>query len=247
MEIHVVCVMSNHYHLVVTDPRAQLPEFSYILNKYMSKCMNAHYGRWENFWAGGTQPSYVRLGDDKALLDKAVYAITNPVESALVGRSSSWPGVLLWKPARYKAKRPDWFFGTSMPETLWLEVSPPRLEGGQVRPRVVMQRLGELVVTKEKQIRAALRADQRTVLGLAAIRRQSHLDSPRSSEPRRGMSPRVASRDKWRRVEILQRLKTFYVAYLDARQRWSRGQRRVVFPAGTYKLRLQHTVLCTEH
>jgi len=35
-QIHAVCVLSNHYHLIATDPKALLPRFAYILNKFVA-------------------------------------------------------------------------------------------------------------------------------------------------------------------------------------------------------------------
>src|SRR6188768_2684461 len=83
--VHAVVVMSNHYHLVITDPLGVLPVFVECLNKLVAKCMNASLGRWENFWA--SEPaSYVRLLDDEAILDKIAYVLCNPVQAALVKR-----------------------------------------------------------------------------------------------------------------------------------------------------------------
>jgi REP element-mobilizing transposase RayT len=39
MLIHEYKVMSNHYHLVLTDVRGQLPEFMGWLNKYVAKAI----------------------------------------------------------------------------------------------------------------------------------------------------------------------------------------------------------------
>jgi len=248
VQIHAVCVLSNHYHLVATDPKALLPRFVYILNKFVAKCMNAHYGRWENLWAAGTQASYVRLGDDEAMVDKLAYTVTNPVEAGLVSGSKQWPGLLLWKPARYKAKRPGWFFHDSgpTPAELWLELTPLPLGDGALRPREVMERVGRAIVDKEKELRAYMHRAGRAFLGKSVIRRQHHTDSPDTPEPRRGLSPRVASRDKWRRVEILQRLKSFTEGYRRALSQWLDGDRKTVFPAGTYGLRVEFSVRCAD-
>jgi len=40
--IHAVCVMSTHYHLVVTDPFGLLPRFMENLNKLLAKVLNCH-------------------------------------------------------------------------------------------------------------------------------------------------------------------------------------------------------------
>src|SRR5512137_205449 len=50
IEVHAYCVLSNHYHLVVTDPHARLPDFQRFLNAFVARAINAHRGRWEDFW-----------------------------------------------------------------------------------------------------------------------------------------------------------------------------------------------------
>ena len=47
--VHAYCVLSNHYHLIATDPHGNLPVFMHWLNEYVAKCVNADLGRWESF------------------------------------------------------------------------------------------------------------------------------------------------------------------------------------------------------
>ena len=58
------------------------------------------------------------------------------------------------------------------------------------------------------------------------------------------MSPRVATRNRWARIEALFRLKAFADQYRDAWQRNRAGQRDAVFPAHTYWLRVYASVTC---
>ena len=46
----------------------------------------------------------------------------------------------------------------------------------------------------------------------------------------------VAARNRWARIEALQRNRLFVAAYIDARQRWRDGA-PTLFPPGTYWLR----------
>lgn len=245
--IHVVVVMSNHYHLVITDPEGKLPLFVYILNKYVAKCMNTHYGRWENLWAAGAQPSYVHLADDDAKLEKSAYAIANPVEAELVSRSARWPGLLLWRPGNYKVRRPAVFFQQDgpTPASLKLEMTPLPLDGAS-RQREVMELLGQAASEREAAMRKRVKEAGRKFLGVRAVLLQNPEDHPHSAAPRRGLSPRLATRDKWRRVELLARLKSFADDYREARERWIGGDRGVLFPVGTYKLRVEFGVTCAE-
>ena len=67
---------------------------------------------------------------------------------------------------------------------------------------------------------------------------------PSTREERRGLRPQVACRDKWKRIEVLKRLREFAVAYREAWRRFRAGQCDVLFPAGTYALRVHYGVAC---
>ena len=43
--IHAYCALSNHYHIVLTDPEGTLPAFAHWLNEYVAKCVHARLGR----------------------------------------------------------------------------------------------------------------------------------------------------------------------------------------------------------
>jgi hypothetical protein len=63
-------------------------------------------------------------------------------------------------------------------------------------------------------------------------------------EPRRGLNPRVAAADRWERIAALLQLKAFLRAYRRAWQQFRAGVRDVLFPAGTYRLRVQLRLAC---
>ena len=250
-QIHVVCVLSNHYHIILSIGLGLLPEFVYILNKYIAKCMNAHYGRWENLFAAGVQASYVRCEDEDAIVDKSVYSITNPVKDGLVRRSEDWPGVLLWRPNTYVCKRPSVFFQQTddpdgpCPPKLPLVITPPPLESFE-NQRGILEHLGREVYDTEREVRRRFRAEGRRFLGVERILAQHHTDTPTSREPRRRISPQVASRDKWRRVERLQQNKEFVRKHGLAMKDFADGDHNVLFPAGTYLMRKRFNVRCAE-
>jgi hypothetical protein len=58
------------------------------------------------------------------------------------------------------------------------------------------------------------------------------------------LSPRVAAADKWHRIEVTQRLRDFFDAYLEARERYLKGDSSVLFPWGTYWMRVRLGVQC---
>ena len=92
--VSIVCTgtMSNHYHAVVVDNWGRLPQFLEHFHKLYAKHQNALRGRWEAFWAS-EQTSVVELIQPKDVIEKMVYAITNPVAGHLVERVHHWPGV----------------------------------------------------------------------------------------------------------------------------------------------------------
>ncbi len=91
--LHAACVLSNHFHLVLTDPDARLPEFHRDLDALVARAVNCALGRWEALWERDSY-SAVRLETPDAVLEKMVYVLANPVAAGLVRRGGDWPG--LW-------------------------------------------------------------------------------------------------------------------------------------------------------
>jgi len=119
-----------------------------------------------------------------------------------------------------------------MPDVLELPLTIPAEFGPAAE---VLAELRDRVRAVEVE-RAAERARTgRRVLDRRAVRAQSWHESPMSVEPRRNLRPRVASRNKWARIEALLRNRAFTVEYASARDRWRNGI-PAVFPPGTYWL-----------
>jgi len=232
---------------VLTDPEAKLPEFMHWMNKSVAKSINALLGRWEAVWAPGSY-SAVRLVDSEAVMKELVYVYTNPVDAALVRRARDWPGALSL-PSHMNAQpteiqRTAGFFRDRgpVPPSAPLELSfPPALTSGSD----VIQRLERMVRERERELHQQAQAKGLRFLGRRNVLRQSPWGRPRDAEPRRGLNPKIACRDKWKRIETIQRLKEFLAAYREARQRYLDGETGVRFPAGTYWLRVRLGVLCS--
>ncbi|HYD40010.1 MAG TPA: hypothetical protein VEB43_04215, partial [Anaeromyxobacter sp.] len=76
------------------------------------------------------------------------------------------------------------------------------------------------------------------------VRKQRHTRRASRVEPRRLLKPRVASRDKWKRIEALQRMASFLQRHRDALVKYCSGEKNVVFPLGTYLMRVRFGVSC---
>ena len=244
--LHAFCFLSNHYHLVVTDPRGTLPEFMRYFNEFTARALNASYGRWESFWAPGSY-SAVRLLSPEDVIAKIAYTLANPAAGGLVRRLEEWPGLKSLPReldgASIVALRPETFFRSEgpAPETCTVRLTrPPGFGDGASFVEAVERALRE----REHAAAAAVQASGRDFLGRRGVLRQSPLDSPATVEPRRALNPRIAGRDKWKRIEALLRLKDFVAAYRVAWGRFRDGVRDVLFPPGTYWARVHHHALC---
>ena len=243
--VHAVIFMSNHYHIIVTDPSGVLPAFVACLNKLIAKATNASLGRWENLWAT-EQASYVRLPDDEAILDKIAYVLCNPVQAGLVNKGHQWPGVRHGRFGSFPVARPEGFFRAdgTMPESIEFVVTPPAFGG--LAAHEAQELIDQAVLEREAVERAKIIQQGRGFLGGRAVKNQNPFDSPRTDEPRRQLSPRVATRKRWLREEVLGRCREFARAYREALVAWRAEVRSVVFPFGTYLMRVQHQVRCAE-
>jgi putative transposase len=235
VDVYWVCAMSNHLHLGVYDRHGNYPEFLRYLNSLLAR--------------SNEQPGALHLADGDAVLAMSAYGLSNPVKDHLVDRLVHWPGVhslghqLRGQPM--VATRPKWFFDEQggMPERVELVlVRPP--EFAHLSDEQWAAKVLEAVTEAEQKAAEERRRTGKRVLGRKAVLRQSPFSSPKSYAKRRGLRPRVATRNKWLRIELLQRGKHFTARYGDARERRRRGERDVVFPYGSYELVRRGLVRC---
>jgi putative transposase len=245
IEVHAFCVLSTHYHLLVTDPEARLPAFMQYLDSLVARAVNASLGRWEGFWSSENSYSAVSHDGTDDIVRKAAYVLANPVSAGLVRTAREWPG--LWTApeqlgtATLVAPRPDVFFSANgnMPERAELVLTTPR---GFVSAAEFQSLVAAAVSAIENEKQTELGPDG--FLGKKRVLRQSPFSRAAPGEPRRKLNPRIAARDKWKRIEAISRLVGFLHSYRSALKRRRAGALNVLFPAGTYQLRVEHGVAC---
>ena len=245
--VHAVVVLSNHWHIVATDPEGRLPDFLQRVHRLVARSLNCSLGRWENLWAS-EPPCIVTLDSAEDIIDKMAYVVANPVAAALVRKPKHWPGILCYLPRHsYQVERPGVFFRPNgpMPQRASLTIVPPPVSDEMGAP-AFQKALSAAIQRHLEQARQSNADNRRPYLGVRGVMRQAHCDSPNSWTPRRGLRPRVAAKNKWRRVEVLRRLKEWYQAYRQAFDAWRAGDREILFPHGTYAMRLREGVACVE-
>jgi REP element-mobilizing transposase RayT len=246
IRIHAFCVLSNHYHIVLTDTDGRLPEFMHWLNEYVAKCINTQLKRWESFWAPGSYNA-VRLLDRVDIIAAMVYTYVNPVQAGLVGTVRSWPGACCFPEdidSSSVIDRPKGFFRNNgpTPDRATLRIDLPdaldQTDVDELLPREIVRR--------EHEIRAEARQTNRRFLGRGRVLKQSPFKHPRCEAQRGTLKPLIACRDKFKRIEALRQLKIFLDAYHCARQQFVAGVWNAFFPFGTYGMRIWFGVKCAE-
>ena len=96
----------------------------------------------------------------------------------------------------------------------------------------------------EEKVRREFDAAGRKFLGREAILWQHRHAKPRSTQPGFKLAPKVACRNTERRTERLLEHQQWLVDYKAARKEWLAGNREVLFPYGTYQMRVGHRACC---
>jgi hypothetical protein len=175
------------------------------------------------------------------------YVLANPVAAGLVQRGREWPGI--WTApeqigaAPIVADRPTTFFRPNgyMPETAELALTVPP---GFASAEDFRAQLSAALTELEADARREVESHRGGFLGRAKVLAQKPWGRPAPGEARRRLNPRVAAKDKWKRIEALGRLVGFLRAYRAAWVARREGKKDACFPAGTYLLRIAHDVPC---
>jgi REP-associated tyrosine transposase len=249
VEVHALCAMSTHVHIVVTDVKGVLPSFLRNFHRLVAlgvKVLRA----WEGPVWGHEATSVVRLATREAVLAKMVYTLVNPVAAGLVARAQDWPGakVRVADIGRgvLRAARPGFYFDPANPA--WPDVAdlritlPPGIEAWKAK--AFRRQVAAEVAREEAKARAERSSRGAPVPGAARVLEVSPFDRASSLEAFGERNPTFAvgrgNMDAWRCAAGA--LRAFRSAYRSALDRWRTGLRSVVFPAGTWWMRVLHAV-----
>lgn len=249
--VHAATLMSTHYHLVVSDPRGVHPLFTQYLNVTFAQVTQALRG-WGHQVFSSAKPSVVRLHGNGAVIDKTAYTIANPVACGAVKSHRDWPGFVSRVEdigrLRMTLERPERFFSKDgqMPESVEVTFELPSSlveEHGEAGAR---RALSKNLAAKEKMARAKIRARGIKFLGKHRVRKASPFRRAKSHEVFGALNPRWATvgGGKEAYLRAAEEYREFQAAYREAWDRWVTGDRDVVFPYGTWLMRVLHGVRC---
>jgi hypothetical protein len=86
---HAYCLMTNHYHLMIETPGANLSQGMHLLNSIQSQGFNRKHGRVGHVLQGRFKAILVEK--ESHLLELARYVVLNPVRAKAVSHPQQYP------------------------------------------------------------------------------------------------------------------------------------------------------------
>jgi putative transposase len=120
--------------------------------------------------------------------------------------------------------------------------SPPF--GADATGRIFRRTVGDLVKARKEEARLRRIREGRSALGVRKILAQSPFACPKSHAPHFKMNPRLATKNKWLRIEALLRNRRFQEKYREAIERHIAVVANVLFPFGSYWMKKFGKVFC---
>ncbi len=248
IQLHSIVVMSNHWHLCITDRLRNVVDFQRDCHSFISRALNARHGESDSIWSSH-KPSRVETVTPNDLVDEIAYTMANPVEAGGVHHGKEWPGVRhSWPCKPIVVEKPSYFFrgievGGKWPRTAELVFArPPGFES--ISDLELEVEVAEAIEAKEKSCRSLNLGRGLCYLGRTAVLAQSrHRRAVRKRE-RCKMSPKIACKDRAKLLDKISDNRFWLVEYKSALKRWRAGEKEVHFPRGTYLMRVLYGVKC---
>lgn len=247
VRVHSFVAMSNHIHLDVSDPRADLSHFLRDFKGTLGRALNAKWEISGYFWEP-PPTGKTRVTTYEDAVDGMAYTIANPVQAGLVASPRAWPGLISLPQdlavsddtgRTFTFDKPGFFFrstkdGGKLPDSVTWRLTPHPLGADDPEQFVadVQAEVKRIVEEKRQQVRSS----GGRFMGVAAMLRRSHQCRPKTAEATRKLNPRIACKDRQRRLQLILEDQRFVREHGEARRKWLKGE-PAVFPAGTFLMR----------
>ncbi len=269
--VHEYLFMSNHFHLVATDPKGKISKFLQEFDSMLSRQLNALRGATgRNFEA---EPSWPRIVDAATIVDKAVYTLVNPCAAHLVKRLQHWKGCSslgleygetvtidrpdcgIWKHTRDTKNKQQAKQG-KYPSTTRLRYrgrskAPESVDFTLARPDAMQQlsdaelrsHIRDCAGVRERKLIDERRKSGQKVLGWRNVILQHYLEIPQSFRVLFQRQPRVIGQDGERRGSMLRTILRFERKYRIALAKFIQDK-ETEFPFGTLRMADCYCVCC---
>lgn len=241
VQVHAAVVMSNHLHIIVTDVEGRLPQFSHLFFNQLAKATNARTGHAESVFARSDRYHSLELLTNDAIASKMAYVLGNPAKAGLVDTYAKWPGFITSVKDMTEQKVHIASVGDNpylrhrKAKELSLKIVPPPSVGDVASfASRVSRELAEL----ERHYREQRRTSGKSVKGAESVRAEKWFRKPKSCVRLFRMNAALAERVTKIRIAAIAALKGFRVAYREALKAFREGVRDVVFPLGTWWMRV---------
>ncbi|AUX27434.1 transposase [Sorangium cellulosum] len=247
VEVHALCAMSTHLHLVVTDVHGVLPRFLQFFHRLVALGTKV-LRKWEGPVWDHEPTSVVRLLTQAAMVEKIAYVLANPVAAGLVRHAREWPGIKVdagelgrgvlhaTRPSAYlDPENPQWIEQATLPLALPPDIDHEAAEGFRHQVAAELERL-------EAQAHAEAERQEVGFLGAERASEVSPYERATSFERQRVRNPTFAvgreQGDACRAAAAT--VRAFRSSYRAALERWRADVRSALFPAGTWWMRVFH-------
>jgi hypothetical protein len=136
------------------------------------------------------------------------------------------------------------FFSKNMPDVVELVIHRPPGVRPDLTDRELRAFIRKEVEQQQSDLAAEIRATGGTFLGMKRVLKADRHDAPKTPSGLFSIRPTVAAKDKQLRIEALRINKKFLAGHEAARLEFKSGNRDVVFPHGTYLMRVRYGCAC---